>query len=1087
MIKKFTLLTISLLFCLTAIGQNQSDWRPAAANKNVKLAKNAQRASFPESFVLFQGNALAIKSALANAPQRLTSAQRGVIITLPNTAGTTEQFEMFEASNFEPALQLRFPEIRSYVGKGIDDKKAVIRLSLDPTGIQTMIFRTDKRNEFMEPYAEDGNTYAVFNSDRQKGALPFVCSTEDVAIFTDLSNTERNIQSNNGGELLTFRLALSCNAEYTTYFGGTIEGALAAFNATMTRVNGVFEKDFAISMALIDRTTEMIFTNAATDPYSNNMGAWNGQLQARLTSTIGEANYDIGHMFGSTGGGGSAGCIGCVCVNGQKGSGITSPIDGVPMGDTFDIDFVAHEMGHQFGANHTFSNNVEGSGVNVEPGSGSTIMGYAGITNQNIQSNSDDYFVYASIKQVEDNMVGKTCPVRTPLNNAAPIVSAGIDYVIPKSTPFTLVGTGSDAEDDVLTYCWEQNDTATTQTGSNSQASATKTGGPNWRSYDPVSEPSRNFPPLARVAANLLTSVFGGIRTEAVSSVARELNFVLTARENTFGVGQTATDAMKVTVSAAAGPFLITAPNTNVALEAGANQLVTWDVAGTDANGIDAAFVDIYFSTDGGITYPTMLASKVPNDGSETVTLPNLIGTRNRIMVKGFEHVFYDISNANFSSATPSPTFSIAFSGTAGDQNKTACQGSEVTYTIPYATFAGFSDVTTFSASGQPAGATVTFSSETITESGNVTVTISNTIGADAGFYPITITATSGAITKTVPLYFQLFNAGFNETVLQTPAFGAISQDVAPTLVWEANPNASLYDVQVATDELFANIISAATVASNTYTVTGLTEGTNYFWRVLPKNSACSGVFSEASFFETGRVVCDSFAATNVPLTITSSGSSTINSVLNITSDQIISGVQLSMDLQHSYVGDLTATLISPTGTTVELFAEPCDSSNNVNATFDDNGIPVICGSLPAISGTVLPSQSLSAFNGQSAAGNWTLRIRDGYNGDGGTLRGWSLILCQTASLSVAQNEISDFVIYPNPNNGNFNVQFFNSSDNDVKMTVNDIRGREIYAKSFQRTGLFNENLAMSQVEAGVYLVTIQTGNIKEVKKIIIQ
>src|SRR5690606_25917312 len=188
-------------------------------------------------------------------------------------------------------------------------------------------------------------------------------------------------------------------------------------------------------------------------------------------------------MFGGSGGGGNAGCIGCVCVANVKGRGITSPADGVPMGDNFDIDYVAHEMGHQFGGNHTFSNNVEGSGVNVEPGSGSTIMGYAGITFQDIANHSDDYFVYASIKQIQDNMVGKTCPTRTTLSNLAPVMDAGKDYIIPKSTPFILTGSATDPDNDPIAFCWEQNDSATTQTGSASQASATKTGGPNWRSY----------------------------------------------------------------------------------------------------------------------------------------------------------------------------------------------------------------------------------------------------------------------------------------------------------------------------------------------------------------------------------------------------------------------------------------------------------------------------------------------------------------------------------------------------------------------------------------------------------------------------
>ncbi|HEY0092370.1 MAG TPA: zinc-dependent metalloprotease family protein, partial [Flavobacterium sp.] len=536
--------TLSLIaLCLFAmIGQSQTDkaWTKVTDRGNLTPSKNTQRLSFPTEFSLYQFSPQSMRQALAAAPERLGKQPNGVVISLPNTNGGIESFEVFEASNFEPALQAQFPEIRSYVGRGITDTKAVLRMSLDQNGIQTMVFRTDKRNEFMEPYSADGSVYAVFNSSRNKGSLPFVCSTEDVAIANTAMTSNVAQQRSSHAELLTFRLAMSCNGEYSSYFGGTVAGALAAINASMTRVNGVFEMDFAIHMNLIANTTSVIYLNAATDPYTN-MGAWNGQLQTTLTNVIGEANYDVGHMFGATGGGGNAGCIGCVCVNGQKGSGITSPADGIPMGDNFDIDYVAHELGHQFGGNHTFSNNVEGSGVNVEPGSGSTIMGYAGITSQDIAAHSDEYFVYASIKQVQDNMVNKTCPVRTDITHTAPAIDAGANYTIPKSTPFVLTGSGT-ASAGNLSYCWEQNDTATTQTGANSQASATKTGGPNWRSYDPVSTSSRYFPPLARVVINQLVTTFGLIKSEAVSSVARTLNFTLTGRDNYLGIGLTNTD-----------------------------------------------------------------------------------------------------------------------------------------------------------------------------------------------------------------------------------------------------------------------------------------------------------------------------------------------------------------------------------------------------------------------------------------------------------------------------------------------------------------------------------------------------------------
>ena len=209
------------------------------------------------------------------------------------------------------------------------------------------------------------------------------------------------------------------------------------------------------------------------------MSSWNSQLQSTLTSVIGEANYDIGHLFGASGCGGNAGCIGCICVNGSKGSGITSPADNIPSGDNFDIDYVAHEMGHQFGGNHTFSMNNESTGANMEPGSGSTIMGYAGITSQDIQAHSDALFHAISIQQITNNVKSKTCSVNTPTGNSIPTASASSDYTIPKSTPFMLTGTASDANGDALTHIWEEMDVASTsQTGASSAASATKTSGP---------------------------------------------------------------------------------------------------------------------------------------------------------------------------------------------------------------------------------------------------------------------------------------------------------------------------------------------------------------------------------------------------------------------------------------------------------------------------------------------------------------------------------------------------------------------------------------------------------------------------------
>jgi subtilisin-like proprotein convertase family protein len=1009
---KKQLLLLLMLTCAFSASFAQTDklWN-LHKGKVDAVSKNVERSSFPVDFQLYRLNVASMKQILSNAKDRFV-AKKGVVISLPNMQGKLEQFEVFEASNFAPELQAQFPDIRAYAGIGLDDKYAQLRMSVSPQGIQTMVFRTETRNEFMEPYSADGSVYAVYNSSRSKGSLPFTCQTDDKVMAESLNKQASQMRSSSS-ELLTFRLALSCTGEYGTSFGGAA-GALAQMNATMTRVNGVFEKDFTIHMNIIANNNLVVYTNAATDPYSPaaSKDNWNAELQATLTSVIGEGNYDIGHIFGASGGGGNAGCIGCVCVNGQKGSGYTSPGSGLAMGDTFDIDYVAHEMGHQFGGNHTFSHGVEGSGVNVEPGSGSTIMGYAGITAQDVQSNSDAYFNYATINQVERNMIRKTCPTRVSISNVAPVVNAGSNYTIPKSTPFILTGSGSDVNGNTLTYCWEQTDTATTETAAASAASATKVGGPNWRSYSPVASPSRYFPPLARVIANATTTTGLEITTEALSSVARTLNFSFTGRDNVVGGGLTDTDATVVTVNGTAGPFTVSVPSAAaLSYVVGANQNVTWAVAGTTANGVNTAYVDIYLSTDGGNTYPILLAGKVPNDGSETITIPNNVGTTNRIMIKGNNHIFYDISNNNFAITAPASSFAVAFSGVQGGQNKDICKGANVSYDIAYTALAGFSGTTTFSAAGAPAGSTVTFSPTTRSTNGTVVMTVSNTGSCPTGASSIVVSATSGS-TKTVPLYLNLLSSNFAVMSLTSPANLTSIPVTGITLSWVADAVATSYDVQVATDENFSSIIVNTNVSTNSYLLTGLTGTTNYFWRVLPKNTGCSGTYSSPFRFYTGvagSTVCNNFSSTNIPVAISTGAASTITSTLTIPggSNVTISDLNVTVQISHTYVEDLTVTLTSPSGTQVKLLTGQCAANDNVNATFDDAGTTLVCGVSPAVTGTVIPDGFLSDFNNESSQGVWTLSVSDGYTGDGGSLTNWSLNICKDTFLPLACGDIT--------------------------------------------------------------------------------
>jgi hypothetical protein len=680
-----TALLLSVLSYISFEASAQQGYWSQRANTNDLIPDKAiKRKSFPGTYKLFDLNIIALRQQLFSIISN--RGQRSTIITIPNVQGGIEEFEVYESSNFESDLQARFPDIRAFSGRGITDKQATLKLSISPQGIQSMIFRTGKENEFAEPYSQDRSVYAVFNSVRRKGELPWICSTPDQQIFSDINNSilSSNIILSSAGQLKTMRLAQSVTAEYSNYFGATSAAqvglVLAAVNATLTRCNGVYEKDLALHLNLVASSTSVFYYNPATDPYSDGAtgsgGAWNGELQTTLTNVIGEANYDIGHLFGASGGGGNAGCIGCVCVNGSKGSGFTSPADGIPQGDNFDIDYVVHEIGHQLGANHTFSHSNEGTGVNKEVGSGITIMGYAGITDQDVAPHSIAYYHHASIAQIQANLATKTCPVTIDIsaNNATPVVNAGSDYTIPISTPFALTGSATDANaGDALTYSWEQNDNAgISQTGNASVASPTKTTGPNWISFSPATSPTRLLPKLSTILAGQLISgpLPGGdaiANTEALSSVSRTLNFRLTVRDNApysssvpQSAGQTQFDDMVVTVTNTSGPFQITAPNTSIIWTGGSLQTITWDVANTTAAPVSCANVKISLSTDGGNTFSTLIAS-TPNDGTQTVTLPVLPTTASacRIKVESVGNIFFDINNTNFTITAPDIQFEL--------------------------------------------------------------------------------------------------------------------------------------------------------------------------------------------------------------------------------------------------------------------------------------------------------------------------------------------------------------------------------------------------------------------------------------------
>ncbi|PWN67059.1 reprolysin-like metallopeptidase [Chryseobacterium oncorhynchi] len=818
-------LTLIGMLLITGVSYAQTDrlWSQDSKKSSSEIFENKSSIQNPKVYNL---DINGLKNALAKAPKRLAVGEKSeLIISFPNSDGRMESFKVKENSNFTPELAAKYPDIKSYVGEGLEDPNSTVYFSISSLGLSSMEIYGDKSAVFIEPYSKDLSTYVVYKkSDKKDDLSKFECTVIDVA-KKGVTNANIAARPNaDDAKLRTFRLALSCTGEYTTYFGGTKAQALAAMNNTMTRVNGVFEKDFAARMVLIANNDAVIYTNASTDPYSasSGMSSWNSQLQSTLTSVIGEANYDIGHLFGASGGGGNAGCIGCICTNGSKGSGYTSPADAIPSGDNFDIDYVAHEMGHQFGGNHTFSHGNEGTGVNMEPGSGSTIMGYAGITSQDVQPHSDAFFHAVSIQQITNNIKAKTCSVNTSTGNAIPTANAGLDYTIPKGTPFVLTGTGTDTDGDSLTYIWEQMDNASSsQTGASSAASATKASGPNFRSWTPLTVPTRYFPRMASILAGATTTAGSEITVEALSSVARTLNFRFTVRDNRSGGSGNNSDDAVISVNGTAGPFTVTSQNSATTYAGGSSQNITWDVAGTTANGVNTANVDILWSTDSGNTWSTLL-SATPNDGSQAVTIPNSTTTTGRIMVKGSNHIFFDVNNANISvnagSGTPdtiAPTApTLAASGTTSTSTNLSWSGATdnvgVTGYDVYqgASLIGSTASTTYTATGLTSSTTYSFSVKAKDAAGNASSS-SNTVSVTTLASGGTVTYCSSSASNTADerignVSFGTINntstgtAGYeNFTSISTNVTKGSAYTISVTPVWTSTKYSEAYAVYI--------------------------------------------------------------------------------------------------------------------------------------------------------------------------------------------------------------------------------------------------------------------------------------------------
>lgn len=587
-----------------------------------------------EHYQTFRANPAELGAALDRAPmQGVGRFEQFSIIDLPMPDGSTRQYRICESPIMSDLLASR-SKVKTYRVQGVTNPAENGRLDYGVNGFHGFVRSTNGESLVIEP-VKRGDQAGVFVYRRRDNLAPrtFTCYTQNGQLrtsFPGLRNPGGVGILAAGDTIKSYRLAMNATGEYTAFHGGETS-AIAAVATSINRQNSVYEIDFAIHLNL---TYTKCFTDANTDPYDNfNGGAMLAQNQQETDASVGDANYDMGHVF-STGGGGVA-RLNSVGVTGEKAMGVTGLP--TPVGDDFDIDFVAHEMGHQFGGLHTFNGTDGNCGgartaqAAYEPGSGTTIMAYAGIcASEDVQPHSDPYFHLDSLERItawrNDPQSGGTS---TPTGNRQPTANAGGDHVIPRSTPFKLTGVGTDADNDPITYCWEQWDLGTpTPTPDNTTR-------PLFRSFTPTSQESRSFPKMA--------DIIGGVSNpyEFLPDVDRSMKFRVTVRDNHPGSGGYAFDEMAITVAGA--PFRALEPSANISWAGKSFQTITWDKGGSAS-----ANVNIYLSLDGGKDYVANQAklalANTPNDGSETISVPNFDTTNGRIIVEGAGSVFFSVA-----------------------------------------------------------------------------------------------------------------------------------------------------------------------------------------------------------------------------------------------------------------------------------------------------------------------------------------------------------------------------------------------------------------------------------------------------------
>lgn len=1038
---KYALIYTFLCLSVASYAQPWSPIRSAEVNPSIQeeYIVEAEEAAY------FTTDLESIRNVLQEAPLQGKKNSIGLkkVIELPLSDGSMQRFYIAESPVMQSGLQAKYPDIRTYKGYAIDNPLMNVRLDINKTSIHAAIHSTEKIT-YIDPQGDnlyvsyDVNT-VDYNMDPN---IPFcgVDHDHEHAHETHSTNYSRKV-STETIPIHQYRVAIACTGEFGKW-KGTKEKALADIVTGVNRMNQIFENELSMRLVIVDDNDKLFFFDKNTDPYTNTSsgGAMISINTNVINGIIGSDAYDLGHVYSRSCDVGGIAALSSMCTN-IKGNGCTCHYRN-------DIDYMAasvtaHEIGHQMSAQHTF-NNCTGDGNEAlangfEPGSGSTIMSYGGLCgSNNVVQRGDDHYHNASLTEIYNHLrnggIADGCAEKIPTENVAPVIKLDYknDFYIPTETYFFLEGSATDANNDPLTYSWEQ-----MNAGQLSPLGNPKPNAPNFRCFKPTEKPYRFFSSPKYILANI------GHRTEVMPKNEKQMKFNFVVRDNHPTGGYAVWEQMRfwVTPSADGEKFGVSNFKSSGQLYPGQDTVITWNVAHTADQRINCQSMDLYMFSGSAQEFNfdnfKLIKKNIPNTGSYAFKVPNFLGNNVKFILKASNNIFFDTNDGNIQILDhETPTLGIDYN----NDLVVNCIPNNTDIEIKTYAYGGLEGMVEIKVKNElPEGVNYSFSKPSVAAGESTTLTLSPEANVVSQEFEIIIEAlVNGVDTVTTTYPVRITNDDHSEIAFIKPAVDATGISVNTDFNWKASPNATTYDLVVGTSPSFEEstvLFTAEDVTENNYTSSTLLEKNSvYYWKVVGKNECGKDENPTIGAFATEVLSCTTLKSEELPVAISSSGKPEVEVILPMNTSGAIADVNVrKLVIDHSNNKDMTISIVHPDGDAVTLVDRKCNQ-RNVNCSFDDSANePVKC---PLNNGkTYRPQKPLSAFNNKDSKGNWKLRVKDHKSGNGGRIKEVDLEVCANASLNAPTISVNEGLETPPSHSTRIRKYMLEAVDNDNDFT----------------------------------------------------